>query len=46
MCELMQCDFSVGYGGSPDSTGETTLDALIMDGREPSSYREDGKKIK
>ena len=22
----------VGYGGSPDETGETTLDAMIMDG--------------
>lgn len=31
-CELDQCDFTVGYGGSPDSNGETTLDAMIMDG--------------
>ncbi|RWS26298.1 N(4)-(Beta-N-acetylglucosaminyl)-L-asparaginase-like protein [Leptotrombidium deliense] len=23
---------SVGWGGSPDETGETTLDALIFDG--------------
>lgn len=22
----------MGYGGSPDETGETTLDAMIMDG--------------
>jgi N4-(beta-N-acetylglucosaminyl)-L-asparaginase len=31
-CELLQCDGSVGYGGSPDESGETTLDAMIMDG--------------
>ncbi|XP_076877222.1 N(4)-(beta-N-acetylglucosaminyl)-L-asparaginase [Brachyhypopomus gauderio] len=31
-CELEQCDGSVGYGGSPDEGGETTLDAMIMDG--------------
>lgn len=31
-CEVDQCDFTVGYGGSPDSTGETTLDAMILDG--------------
>ncbi|KAK9807970.1 hypothetical protein WJX73_008598 [Symbiochloris irregularis] len=31
-CELEQCDFTVGYGGSPDELGKTTLDALIMDG--------------
>jgi len=31
-CEFLQCDGTVGYGGSPDSTGETTLDAMIMDG--------------
>jgi hypothetical protein len=23
----------VGFGGSPDESGETTLDAMIMDGR-------------
>lgn len=32
MCEEQQCDGTVGYGGSPDEYGETTLDALIMDG--------------
>lgn len=31
-CEMEQCDGSVGYGGSPDESGETTLDALIMNG--------------
>ncbi|XP_061402093.1 N(4)-(Beta-N-acetylglucosaminyl)-L-asparaginase [Musca vetustissima] len=31
-CEDLQCDGSVGYGGSPDENGETTLDAMIMDG--------------
>jgi len=31
-CEREQCDYTVGYGGSPDENGETTLDALIMDG--------------
>jgi N4-(beta-N-acetylglucosaminyl)-L-asparaginase len=31
-CEDEQCDGTVGYGGSPDEAGETTLDALIMDG--------------
>ncbi|KAM4809200.1 N(4)-(beta-N-acetylglucosaminyl)-L-asparaginase [Rhinophrynus dorsalis] len=31
-CEIDQCDGSVGYGGSPDETGETTLDAMIMNG--------------
>uniref|UniRef100_A0A668A077 N(4)-(Beta-N-acetylglucosaminyl)-L-asparaginase n=1 Tax=Myripristis murdjan TaxID=586833 RepID=A0A668A077_9TELE len=31
-CEADQCDGSVGYGGSPDETGETTLDAMIMNG--------------
>lgn len=32
VCEETQCDFTVGYGGSPDENGETTLDALIFDG--------------
>lgn len=31
-CEQMQCDGTVGYGGSPDELGETTLDAMVMDG--------------
>lgn len=31
-CEVAQCDFTVGYGGSPDENGETTLDAMIMNG--------------
>lgn len=32
VCEVLQCDGSVGYGGSPDEAGETTLDAMVMDG--------------
>ncbi|XP_063044668.1 N(4)-(beta-N-acetylglucosaminyl)-L-asparaginase [Engraulis encrasicolus] len=31
-CEWEQCDGSVGYGGHPDEGGETTLDAMIMNG--------------
>ncbi|XP_072371906.1 N(4)-(Beta-N-acetylglucosaminyl)-L-asparaginase-like [Scyliorhinus torazame] len=31
-CEVDQCDGTVGYGGSPDEHGETTLDAMIMNG--------------
>uniref|UniRef100_A0A2C9JTX2 N(4)-(beta-N-acetylglucosaminyl)-L-asparaginase n=1 Tax=Biomphalaria glabrata TaxID=6526 RepID=A0A2C9JTX2_BIOGL len=31
-CEVLQCDGSVGYGSNPDERGETTLDAMIMDG--------------
>lgn len=31
-CEELQCDGTVGFGGSPDETGETTLDAMVMDG--------------
>lgn len=31
-CEVLQCDGTVGYGGSPDEAGETTLDAMIIDG--------------
>ncbi|XP_030048524.1 N(4)-(beta-N-acetylglucosaminyl)-L-asparaginase isoform X2 [Microcaecilia unicolor] len=31
-CETAQCDGSVGFGGSPDELGETTLDAMIMNG--------------
>jgi len=33
VCEREQCDTTVGYGGSPDENGETTLDAMIMDGK-------------
>jgi N4-(beta-N-acetylglucosaminyl)-L-asparaginase len=32
-CEMDQCDHSVGWGGSPDSDGNVTLDALIMCGK-------------
>lgn len=32
-CEDEQCDGSVGWGSHPAEDGETTLDALIMDGR-------------
>lgn len=32
VCEREQCDGTVGFGGSPDEFGETTLDAMIMDG--------------
>lgn len=32
VCEEQQCDGTVGFGGSPDENGETTLDAMIMDG--------------
>ena len=31
-CEVEQCDGTVGYGGSPDERGETTLDAMVIDG--------------
>ncbi|CAG9772145.1 unnamed protein product [Ceutorhynchus assimilis] len=31
-CQSLQCDFTVGYGGSPDENGESTLDAMIFDG--------------
>lgn len=31
-CEKLQCDGTVGFGGSPDEKGETTLDAMIMNG--------------
>ncbi|XP_011068695.1 PREDICTED: N(4)-(Beta-N-acetylglucosaminyl)-L-asparaginase-like [Acromyrmex echinatior] len=30
--EVQQCKKTVGFGGSPDESGETTLDAMIMDG--------------
>lgn len=32
-CEADQCRGTVGYGGDPDENGETTLDAMIMDGK-------------
>eukprot|EP00092_Neocalanus_flemingeri_P018161 GFUD01019657.1.p1 GENE.GFUD01019657.1~~GFUD01019657.1.p1 ORF type:complete len:364 (+),score=89.51 GFUD01019657.1:281-1372(+) len=32
VCEELQCDGTVGFGGSPDEDGETTLDAMIMNG--------------
>jgi len=32
-CEIDQCDGTVGFGGSPDENGETTLDSLILDAR-------------
>lgn len=32
VCEELQCDFTVGFGGSPDENGETRLDAMIFDG--------------
>lgn len=31
-CEIERCDGTVGWGGSPSENGETTLDAMIMDG--------------
>ncbi|KAF4122052.1 N4-(beta-N-acetylglucosaminyl)-L-asparaginase [Geosmithia morbida] len=31
-CERNRCDGTVGYGGSPDESCETTLDAMLMDG--------------
>ncbi|XP_050522065.1 N(4)-(Beta-N-acetylglucosaminyl)-L-asparaginase-like [Daktulosphaira vitifoliae] len=31
-CEISQCDGTVGFGGSPDENGESTLDALLVDG--------------
>ncbi|KAG9241035.1 hypothetical protein BJ878DRAFT_522762 [Calycina marina] len=30
--EELQVDYTVGWGGSPDENGETTLDALVMSG--------------
>jgi N4-(beta-N-acetylglucosaminyl)-L-asparaginase len=32
-CQSNQCDNTVGFGGSPDESCETTLDALIIDGQ-------------
>lgn len=40
VCEREQCDLSVGFGGSPDERGETTLDALVMDGVSARSLKE------
>ncbi|KAK4796019.1 hypothetical protein SAY86_028345 [Trapa natans] len=31
-CEELRCDGTVGPGGSPDENGESTIDALIMNG--------------
>uniref|UniRef100_A0A0D6QZS4 beta-aspartyl-peptidase n=1 Tax=Araucaria cunninghamii TaxID=56994 RepID=A0A0D6QZS4_ARACU len=31
-CEDLRCDGTVGPGGSPDEKGETTLDAMVMNG--------------
>ncbi|CAA0830724.1 Probable isoaspartyl peptidase/L-asparaginase 3 [Striga hermonthica] len=31
-CEDLRCDGTVGPGGSPDENGETTIDAMIMNG--------------
>merc|ERR1712113_1168071 len=31
-CEIDQCDGTVGWGGSPDEEGHSTLDALVMEG--------------
>lgn len=31
-CEELRCDGTVGPGGSPNEDGETTIDALVMDG--------------
>ncbi|KAL2136895.1 hypothetical protein VTI74DRAFT_621 [Chaetomium olivicolor] len=36
-CERLQCDGTVGFGGSPDEYCETTLDAMIMDGTSMNS---------
>ncbi|XP_017035493.1 putative N(4)-(beta-N-acetylglucosaminyl)-L-asparaginase GM21137 [Drosophila kikkawai] len=32
-CETQQCGKAVGYGDRPDEQGDTSLDALVMDGR-------------
>lgn len=29
LCQVEQCDHSVGWGGSPDESGDTTLDGAI-----------------
>ncbi|EPE27375.1 N-terminal nucleophile aminohydrolases (Ntn hydrolases) [Glarea lozoyensis ATCC 20868] len=35
--EELQNDFTVGWGGSPDANGETTLDALVMQGSDQNT---------
>uniref|UniRef100_A0A8R1DGE7 N(4)-(Beta-N-acetylglucosaminyl)-L-asparaginase n=1 Tax=Caenorhabditis japonica TaxID=281687 RepID=A0A8R1DGE7_CAEJA len=30
-CEALQCDTTVGFGGSPDENGETCLDSMVFD---------------
>ncbi|KAG5065830.1 hypothetical protein JHK86_009561 [Glycine max] len=37
-CEELICDGIVGPGGSPDENGETTIDALIMDGGDSRTH--------
>lgn len=32
VCEREQCDYTVGYGGSPDEKSNVALDGLIIDG--------------
>lgn len=32
VCEIEQCDGTVGYGGSPDENSDVALDALVIDG--------------
>lgn len=32
VCEVEQCDGTVGYGGSPDENSDVALDALVIDG--------------
>ncbi|XP_067247845.1 N(4)-(beta-N-acetylglucosaminyl)-L-asparaginase-like isoform X1 [Chanodichthys erythropterus] len=32
-CELEQCHGTVGFDGNPDELGDTTLDAMIMNGK-------------
>ena len=32
MCQELQCEGSVGFGGSPDESGDTTLDSMIING--------------
>lgn len=32
-CEELQCDGSVGFGGSPDELGDVSLDAMLMNGK-------------